>query len=247
MQCGDSDGQQAQASRSTLARRAAMIATAPLHTRMKSIVNRNAAENLEDPLPADSALVEILNNLDGGLLLVDSSGQVCFVNDQAKAMIQARQLRVLGGQLCARSCGETVSLHRVVADSARINGGGPANRALCHRLGDLLVRFVPLSEEASASAGTPGRLVAIFVVDPTRFDDPDPRHIKALLGLTDTEAQFACAIATGEGLKTSAKKFGISESTARTHLHRIFEKTGTKRQAQLVRLLLATRFGVRRS
>ena len=39
----------------------------------------------------------------------------------------------------------------------------------------------------------------------------------------------------------------VTESTARTHLHRIFEKTGTKRQAQLVRLVLATRFGVRRS
>ena len=220
-----------------------MIANAPLQTRIKSIVDRNAAENPEAPVPAGSALVEILNNLGGGLLLVDSSGRVCFVNDRAKAMIQARQLRVLDGRLCAPSCGETVSLHRLVADAAGIDGGG----ALCHRLGDLFVRFVPLSEDASAGAGTPSRLVAIFVVDLTRFDDPDPRHIKALLGLTDTEAQFACAIATGEGLKTSAKKFGISESTARTHLHRIFEKTGTKRQAQLVRLVLATRFGVRRS
>lgn len=224
-----------------------MIATAPLQTRMKSIVDRNAAEHPEASVPAVSAFVEILNNLGGGLLLVDSSGRVCFVNDRAKAMIEARQLRVLDGRLCAPSCGETVSLYRLVVDAARINGGGPANRELCHRLGDLFVRFVPLSEEASASAGTPGRLVAIFVVDPTLFDDPDPWHIKALFGLTDTEAQFACAIATGEGLKTSAKKFGISESTARTHLHRIFEKTGTKRQAQLVRLVLATRFGVRRS
>jgi DNA-binding CsgD family transcriptional regulator len=32
------------------------------------------------------------------------------------------------------------------------------------------------------------------------------------------------------GLKACAELIGIAEATARTHLRRIFEKTGTKRQ-----------------
>jgi DNA-binding CsgD family transcriptional regulator len=43
-----------------------------------------------------------------------------------------------------------------------------------------------------------------------------------------------------------AGKIGISQATARTHLHRVFEKTGTKRQAELVRKVLAARPVVRR-
>jgi DNA-binding CsgD family transcriptional regulator len=35
-----------------------------------------------------------------------------------------------------------------------------------------------------------------------------------------------------------AERLGISFATARTHLSRIFEKTGVHRQAELVRLVL---------
>jgi DNA-binding CsgD family transcriptional regulator len=56
--------------------------------------------------------------------------------------------------------------------------------------------------------------------------------------LTSAEAAFAAEILRGNGRKTAALRCGISDATAATHLSNIFEKTGTHRQAELVRLLL---------
>jgi DNA-binding CsgD family transcriptional regulator len=40
---------------------------------------------------------------------------------------------------------------------------------------------------------------------------------------------------------------GISEATGRTHLKRVFEKTGTARQPELVRLMLVSAAPLRAS
>ncbi|MBC7051945.1 helix-turn-helix transcriptional regulator, partial [Salmonella enterica subsp. enterica serovar Enteritidis] len=54
--------------------------------------------------------------------------------------------------------------------------------------------------------------------------------------LTPQEARVAAAIAAGQSLKQAAGLIGIRVSTARTHLRRIFGKTGTSQQSQLVAL-----------
>jgi DNA-binding CsgD family transcriptional regulator len=48
---------------------------------------------------------------------------------------------------------------------------------------------------------------------------------------------LAREIAAGEGLISVAESLGVLPSTARTHLHRVFEKTETKRQAELVKVV----------
>jgi DNA-binding CsgD family transcriptional regulator len=45
------------------------------------------------------------------------------------------------------------------------------------------------------------------------------------------------AIARGVSANEAADMLGISEATVRTHLQRMFSKTGTSRQADLLRLL----------
>jgi DNA-binding CsgD family transcriptional regulator len=47
----------------------------------------------------------------------------------------------------------------------------------------------------------------------------------------------AIAIARGVGLQAVADELEISLTTARTHLQHVFEKTSTRRQAELVRLI----------
>ena len=42
----------------------------------------------------------------------------------------------------------------------------------------------------------------------------------------------------GHGLQSVADELRVTLSTARTHLQSVFEKTGTHRQAELVRLLI---------
>ncbi len=60
---------------------------------------------------------------------------------------------------------------------------------------------------------------------------------RQLFDLTDTEAKFASALASGSSLTEAADAQGVRISTARTHLARIFQKTNTRQQSQLVSLL----------
>ena len=52
-------------------------------------------------------------------------------------------------------------------------------------------------------------------------------------------------IARGGGLQVVVDELKISLATARTHLQHVFEKTETRRQAELVRILAAWGLSVR--
>ncbi len=60
-----------------------------------------------------------------------------------------------------------------------------------------------------------------------------------LYRLTRAEARLAGLMARGKRLDGVAETMGVSVNTARTHLKRIFTKTGTSSQAELVHLLLS--------
>ena len=52
------------------------------------------------------------------------------------------------------------------------------------------------------------------------------------------EAEVAVRVLRGHGLPSVAGELRVSLSTVRTHLQRVFQKTGAHRQAELVRLLM---------
>jgi DNA-binding CsgD family transcriptional regulator len=59
-----------------------------------------------------------------------------------------------------------------------------------------------------------------------------------LYRLTGGELRVLLALAQGLGAKEAADMLGIAESTTvRTHLQRMFSKTGTSRQLELLQLL----------
>ena len=60
--------------------------------------------------------------------------------------------------------------------------------------------------------------------------------LAALFNLTAAEARVFCQIAAGRTQAAVAMALGIAASTVKTHLLRLFAKTGTRRQADLVKL-----------
>lgn len=77
------------------------------------------------------------------------------------------------------------------------------------------------------------------MVDPDRDGGSaaTARALRALYGLTAAEAAAGEAVARGHGVAEAAEALGIAPSTLRWHLQRAFDKTGTARQAELVRLV----------
>ena len=77
---------------------------------------------------------------------------------------------------------------------------------------------------------------ALFV----RKAELDSRSCGELLArtfeLTPTELRVLLSIIEVGGVPETADAMGIAETTVKTHLHRVFSKTGTNRQADLVKL-----------
>ncbi|HVZ51474.1 MAG TPA: hypothetical protein VG986_05880 [Pseudolabrys sp.] len=62
-------------------------------------------------------------------------------------------------------------------------------------------------------------------------------QLKTAFGLTASEILLTLRLFGGETLREAARALGISYETARTKLKFIFQKTGTRRQAELILLL----------
>ena len=83
-----------------------------------------------------------------------------------------------------------------------------------------------------------GPSVRVFIVDPDGERAPDEVLLRQLYGLSPAEAALAGRLALGGTLRDAAVARGITLGTARSYLEQIFHRTGTRRQVELVRLLL---------
>ena len=95
---------------------------------------------------------------------------------------------------------------------------------------------IPLKDLPWIGVGSPVAIVT--VMDPDLARRQREKNLRIRFDLTAAEAAFAGEILKGDGRKAAAQRCGISDGTAKTHLANIFEKTGTHRQAELIRLLL---------
>jgi DNA-binding CsgD family transcriptional regulator len=80
-------------------------------------------------------------------------------------------------------------------------------------------------------------VAAIFVSDPESEPATPATMLRTFYGFTPAETRLASELLKDRTVEESAQTLGISINTARTQLTRLFEKTGTRRQSELVRLL----------
>jgi DNA-binding CsgD family transcriptional regulator len=105
--------------------------------------------------------------------------------------------------------------------------------------GDHYVAHVlPLTAGARRQVGAGFEAIAAVFVKKAALDMPSPQDIIAkFYKLTPTELRVLFAIVQVGGVPEVAESMGISPSTVKTHLRRLFVKTGTDRQADLVKLV----------
>jgi DNA-binding CsgD family transcriptional regulator len=97
---------------------------------------------------------------------------------------------------------------------------------------------LPLTSGARRRAGTASTVAAALFVRKAAMEQPSPPEIIArTYKLTPTELRVLLAIVEVGGAPEVAEALGVAESTVKTHLGRLFEKTGAARQADLVKLV----------
>ncbi|OBJ17362.1 helix-turn-helix transcriptional regulator [Mycobacterium sp. 1245801.1] len=100
-----------------------------------------------------------------------------------------------------------------------------------------IVHVLPI-DPRTVSSPRYGRVIVV-IIDPERETEPPAMLLRRLYGLTKSEAQIALMVTRAEGLNPIAEELSVSVTTVKTHLRHVFEKTGTHRQAELVRLVLS--------
>jgi DNA-binding CsgD family transcriptional regulator len=191
-----------------------------------------------------NAALEVLDRLPTAVLLCDESGAPIIVNGAARAILASSDgLVVRGGKLAARRQCETDTLERLIGGAAKTARGadGSSGGTLPVSRASGLRPFSVLVTAMRAPSSVPGHrriAAALFVSDPESVILANEERLLQLYGLTRAESRLAAKITEGRSLEEAAATLNITTQTARGYVKRILCKTGTKRQAELVRLLL---------
>jgi DNA-binding CsgD family transcriptional regulator/PAS domain-containing protein len=190
-----------------------------------------------------AALADTLDGLAAAMFLVDVNTRIVHVNVSAHAMLsEGTVLRGLSGKLA----GTDPQVDRMLLDNLAAAATGDATVGtkgiavpLTARDGERFVAHIlPLTAGARRRAGTSYSAVAAVFVCKAALDLPHPLEtIAGTFKLTPAELRVLMAIVEIGGVPEVAPVLGISETTVKTHLQRIFAKTDTNRQADLVKLV----------
>ncbi|MET0527676.1 MAG: helix-turn-helix transcriptional regulator [Microvirga sp.] len=185
------------------------------------------------PAPVAAALKAFVDHLEQGVAVADRYGRALFLNRAGQAIVRGSHLRLANGRLCANAPSGSMALHKLIADCAATGSEGWL------RLGseeDTLLIAVNTFPPAGDADADP--IVLLRLIDPVTARPSAKKALQTQFGLTPAEAALALDILAGNDLAACAARRGITLNTARAHLRRLFEKTETRRQAALMRLLL---------
>jgi DNA-binding CsgD family transcriptional regulator/PAS domain-containing protein len=188
-----------------------------------------------------ASLADVLDSLSAGLFLIEANGLVVHANAAGQGILDADDfLRSLGGRLVARDPEINRTLQDVFADMGDLAVGSKGIALLlttqqgeCH-----VAHLLPLAGGARRRAGAPRTAVAAVFVCRAALEIPSSADvIRRAYQLTAAELRVLLAIVNIGGIPEVATALGVSDSTIKTHVGHLFEKTGAGRQADLVKVV----------
>jgi DNA-binding CsgD family transcriptional regulator len=188
----------------------------------------------------------VLNALTAGVYLVDVLGRVIYMNRAAEQqvgrgdVVRIEKDRLAPVDRMARTALVT-AVNEAIADEVATPQGG-ATLALPGGEGaGLVAAILPLSRgDRQNICGAFSAKAAIFVQDPSVVPPFPGEAFAKLYGLTGSELRVLLTMAPGLSVKEAAEVLGISETTAKTHLQHIYEKTRTSKQTELMHLFMSS-------
>lgn len=176
------------------------------------------------------------------LWLIDGHRRVHMRNAAAETMVRADgPLTEADGQLRCTDPAEDTELACALVRLELANrppaSGQPPRRAVV-RIGvepnahAILLSGQPRRDEAA------GALAVVRCSPLQSSSEPDPDLLVEVFELTLAEAQVASQLARGLSAVEIATARGVSTQTVRAQIRAVFEKTGIKRQSDLIRLLV---------
>lgn len=202
----------------------------------------NLADHLEIALRTWAALEqerlragisgEAIRRLNFGWFLLDRAGAIVDCSAEAEALLHERRAvsRSPRGLLLPERREAQGALRRYLAQLGR---GEAASRAI--HLSD-----EPWLDMLLTLRGGGAHMVAAYVHGEAPTSAERSAQLMELFGLNAKEAQLALLISRGVTINEAAGQLGLTRESTRLYSKRLYAKTGTRGQADLVRLVLAS-------
>lgn len=202
------------------------------------------SQSVESANLALNAFSEVLEQSARGVLLLDHSRRIVFANRAARAMAQAAESFVLRRErIEALSGGDNTLLQGLIAGASGPTGRTNAARGGVMRLATKSGRAGPSLAVAPLAGETawnqPAPVAFILISDPAAQPADLDAILRELFGLTAAETRVAERLLNGDSPERAAEALQVRIATVRWHLASLYRKTGTNRQAELVRMLQA--------
>ncbi|MCW9033211.1 MAG: response regulator [Alphaproteobacteria bacterium] len=177
--------------------------------------------------------IDILNRLPIGVIVCTEDSHVIHTNQ-------------FGAEICAEKDGLCIDKQGFLR-TTQANQREPLAQALSHA-GDLTLQETALSIDRMENETPLSVIISsmnkeqklVLISAPEKHLAPSPGTLQAMYKMPLSEAKLLHLIVSGFQLKTAAHELKITEGSARTYLKRVFSRTNTNSQPELVRTILLT-------
>lgn len=179
-------------------------------------------------------LLRLLDEIDYGLVLVDEHGKIKHANHLARHELACG--RLLNGAIDETITGATAMLGQQLMSA--VHGALQGRRRLLyltHREHTLPVAVIPLSHAVEEPCGS----VLLVMARQHASDNLVLQMFAREHGLTPTEESVLRGLCEGREVDEIAVQHGVAESTVRTQVRSLRDKTGANGIRQLVQRVLA--------
>ena len=205
------------------------------HLQRAATINRL----LDTAVAAHATFAAALDQLTVPVVLTAADLSIVHANPAAQQlMVGGDLIRNRHGILGAKTVGVASALAAAVAHAAHDEGSiGRKGLGIPVRQTDgssSALYILPL--RAGRTSIDNGAVAAVFVAQAETSAIAPTEIVSALFSLTPAEGRVFERIASGSSVIAAAASIGIAASTVKTHLLRIYDKVGVRRQAELVQV-----------
>lgn len=198
-----------------------------------------------------STLQQALNRINSAVFVVNDSRRVQFMNSAAESLLdQHPAMSIRRGSLQLADLRNNQQLKELIinatlgrADSQIVEAGGMQYKQAGNDKG-LSILVSPLSRH-NIDFNLSGNKAAMVMISMNKETaQPAQEMLMAIYQLTESEAKITSLLCAGLTLAEISERLRLTLNTVKTHLKAGFQKTGTRRQAELVNLINSGPVGI---
>jgi DNA-binding CsgD family transcriptional regulator/PAS domain-containing protein len=183
-----------------------------------------------------------LDALSTSVFFVDCDGRVHYANQSAEALLRdGAHITVAAGRLMpsdpAVRAALADTLLRTRSSDPELGGRGIGIPLAGSDRAPTVAYVLPLMASVAQSLYRPAT-AAVFISNQVSVPPPSS-VLETLYDLTPAEARVMLHISAGKSIADVSDTLGLSQNTVKTHLSRVYGKSGTNKQSDLVKLVLS--------